>query len=105
MNIDNGPIKCAWLEKRTIVVNPDGQVVPCCFAANSLYFNTNNDKKNKNTYMDSLNASYRIYAEELNINNHSLVEILSHIWYVEIFPSILDGAVRSGICNRVCGRR
>ena len=34
MSID---IKCEWLSQDKILVNPDGQVFPCCYLANKYY--------------------------------------------------------------------
>lgn len=30
-------IKCEWMEANRILINPDGQVLPCCFLANTIY--------------------------------------------------------------------
>lgn len=30
-------ISCKWLELRKVLVNPDGQVLPCCYLANNYY--------------------------------------------------------------------
>lgn len=30
-------IKCEWMDTKRLLVNPDGQVLPCCFFANVIY--------------------------------------------------------------------
>lgn len=30
-------IQCEWMESQRILINPDGQVLPCCFLANVIY--------------------------------------------------------------------
>lgn len=30
-------IKCEWMETKRLLINPDGQVLPCCYLANVVY--------------------------------------------------------------------
>ena len=41
-------ILCRWLEKKRLVVNPDGQVHPCCYFGNYHYMQTHENKDNRN---------------------------------------------------------
>lgn len=34
-------IDCEWMRSKRIIVNPDGQVIPCCYLANTLYLGQN----------------------------------------------------------------
>lgn len=37
-------VKCEWMETKRLLINPDGQVLPCCYFANVVYMY---DKMNK----------------------------------------------------------
>tara|TARA_Y100001963_G_scaffold157862_1_gene255417 strand:- start:3808 stop:4299 length:492 start_codon:yes stop_codon:yes gene_type:complete len=30
-------IKCSWMESNRLIINPDGQVIPCCYFANLIF--------------------------------------------------------------------
>ena len=67
-------ISCKWLNSRRVVVNPDGQVAPCCYLAN-LFF-----KK-----------GYPYNKEEHNIFNKPLEEILGESeWFNKELPESWD---------------
>lgn len=37
VNDNNLGIECQWMKTRRLLINPDGQVLPCCFFANVVY--------------------------------------------------------------------
>ena len=84
-------IKCEWKNNGRVIVNPDGQVWPCCYLSNHAYkydiTNQNNiyekEKKSKNNHI------MKDYFENKNDNNiftKSLDEILSSKWFNETLP-------------------
>ena len=101
-------IKCRWLEKGRIVVNPDGQVHPCCYFANFNYIAKNTDpegyRKNwDGTSNHSIMSEYEKDRDDLNVNNKSMKEILSHKWYSKSLPdSWKEQDTRHEICIRFC---
>lgn len=101
-------IKCRWLEKGRIVVNPDGQVHPCCYFGNYHYIQSHENKDKyksywENTPSQSLFNEYEKEKENLNINNKSMVDILMHKWYDETLPdSWKKQETRNEICIRFC---
>ena len=74
-------ISCEWKNNEVVIVNPDGQVFPCCYLSNLAYkyditkddrlYKTENENKNKHImkeYMENKN--------EYNIFNKPLDQIL-----------------------------
>lgn len=37
LNENKMNIRCEWMESKRVLINPDGQVLPCCFLANVVY--------------------------------------------------------------------
>lgn len=69
-------ITCQWMDTRRVLVNPDGQVLPCCYIANPFY--TGGAKALKNETMLNYNK------EEHNIFNKPLEDILAESdWFNE----------------------
>lgn len=67
-------ISCKWLKERRVVVNPDGQVMPCCYLANRFY-----------------REEYPYNKEEHNIFNKPLEEILGESeWFNKELPESWD---------------
>jgi hypothetical protein len=119
-------IECEWGKENTVVINPDGQVVPCCYYANNMFLYQNKPVDNPNyiklhpydeiedqlyhlnrvSYnygQDLLGREYSKYKDELNIFNYSMQEILNHKWYTEILPkSWLSEKTCTVICARNC---
>lgn len=109
-------IKCKWKEINRYLVNPDGQVLPCCYVANKNYFDnvTNYNKENHNVtgrrYNNQEDARvsyimgrYDKYAKELNIFENSIEDILKHKWWDELQESWKSDSQLDGRCRRFCG--
>jgi len=79
-------VKCEWREgKKTIVINPDGQVWPCCYMCN-----TGNDYKGhpnrQDRHENNVYMEYHGYKDELNIFKNSLDKIMRHKWFTQTLP-------------------
>lgn len=64
-------ISCRWLNNRKIVVNPDGQVLPCCYLANG-YFQFGTSDFNNHELM----LSYKEQDKQNNVFVRPLEDIL-----------------------------
>jgi len=88
------PIKCRWIEKNTFVVNPDGQVLPCCYFANVVY--------NK-THKKGILEQYDQQKDQLNAFNQPITEILKSEWFTKTLPeSWEDSATTPTVCRKWC---
>ena len=119
-------IECEWMRSKRLIVNPDGQVVPCCFFANALFVSKQHgypQKFDKSNYKFELKDELTLYAftstettadpilnsyikqeDELNAYNTPLHEILDHNWYHELYASWDDEDKVSPICVRNCSK-
>jgi radical SAM protein with 4Fe4S-binding SPASM domain len=100
-------IVCRWLEKKRLVVNPDGQVHPCCYFANYHYIQTHQNKDNFEKFWENpsmeLFKDYHNDKDDLNIHKKSMKEILSHDWFSKKLPdSWKEQNTRHEICIRFC---
>lgn len=91
-------VKCKWLESGRIVINPDGQVVPCCFFANRLYTTKIFRAVPEGGILDNYNKA----AEELNVFNQPIDKILQHNWFNQLYQSWNDSDKVSKICIKHC---
>ena len=117
-------IKCKWLEEdRQVLINPDGQVVPCCYLSPYYPVSLAQIKEKEDWTYDELNdqlyhkdkiwahvasmyvfQEYQKVADELNIFSNDLEDILNHEWFVKILPeSWTDENKVSSPCRRICG--
>jgi hypothetical protein len=116
-------IECKWLKIGRIVINPDGQVLPCCFFANSVYVSKafgypTTHTKQKSQTLDQELVNYEAYAtkaptvnvlkdyianaDDLNIFNNPLDEILAHPWFEQLYQSWDDSNKVSSVCVKHC---
>lgn len=105
-------IKCRWLNKGRIVVNPDGQVFPCCYFANTHYFTENDNSYNSRGHGtdwwhkdpgQQVMAKYEQNKSHLNVNNKTIEEVLSHEWYEKTLPESWEKQeTRDERCIRYC---
>tara|TARA_B100001248_G_C26996972_1_gene281624 strand:+ start:144 stop:470 length:327 start_codon:yes stop_codon:yes gene_type:complete len=82
-------IKCQWLDMKKILVNPDGQVFPCCYLANKYYKIAQRKWKMEFAYNednDQIMYEYKKNEKDLNVKNKSMEEVLSHEWYTKDLP-------------------
>jgi hypothetical protein len=74
-------ITCRWLERKKILVNPDGQVLPCCYLANTLYLNLSNPKLAPEWDNTEILKKYKEKLSDYNLNNKNIEDILSSDWF------------------------
>lgn len=120
---------CKWIEDdEQMLVNPDGQVLPCCYLSN--YYAANNiPLKSKEEVYDNVNTNFRriedqlyyidlvnyevhneyLYKEynkrkdKLNIFTNDLEDILSNEWFTKILPESWEDPKKiAGPCKKIC---
>ena len=91
-------VDCQWLNNRRIVINPDGQVLPCCYFANASYKNKNLNNQQK----DSMLNKYSDNSKDLNIFTNPIDKILQHSWFDELYKSFSDSDKISNKCLTFC---
>lgn len=80
-------IKCRWaLPRNEVVVNPDGQVVPCCYHANSLYHQRQIQNENMDILRSEIYKEYLKDSKKYNVFYTPLSTILRSTWYTETLP-------------------
>ena len=102
-------IKCEWGGKNKVLVNPDGQVYPCCYLSNTDYFFTETEN-NKEGYLypysglgSKVMNEYQKHRNELNIKNNTMDQILNNEWWNILESSWQDSDVVDHRCIRYCG--
>jgi len=103
-------IRCQWMETKRLLINPDGQVLPCCFFANVMYMydklGTSEkiaEKKNqinsqigdadiikKQTETADVLMDYYKNKEKYNIHDTSLEDIIKSDWFTKTLPESWD---------------
>lgn len=74
-------VTCKWLKKETILVNPDGQVIPCCYLANPLYLNLQDSDRGRMYDVTEVLKKYKANKELYNLNHTSMDKILNSDWF------------------------
>lgn len=100
-------VVCKWREKDQFLVNPDGQVWPCCYLANAEYFKelTGNDpsidypRGNDRSYIIE---QYMQHKDGLNAFKHSIDKVFLHRWWKELEKSWDDPDKVDRRCVRYC---
>ena len=103
-------IRCQWANWGKVLVNPDGQVWPCCYFANRAYhaqmnggFFTEENNWFGNEEGAEVLAKYNEHKEDLNIKNKSMEEILNHEWYTKDLPESWEKEeTRFQQCRKFC---
>ena len=100
-------IVCRWGIRNRFVVNPDGQVWPCCYFANTAFYDKTVNGKFR-TEGDSGHAElmkkYQQHQDELNLDNKTYKEVLEHEWFQKYLPeSWLNNPSKK--CIAFCGRK
>lgn len=103
-------IKCEWMETRRLLINPDGQVLPCCYFANVMYtYNRRGtpekiaEKRNQiteqigdseiiqnQTKKSDVLMDYYNEKEKYNIHHTPLEEIIESDWFTKQLPESWD---------------
>jgi hypothetical protein len=105
-------IECIWAKENKFLVNPDGQVWPCCYLANQGFKFKQNGKWNDpdliargvDDIVNPVMQEYWKHEDELNINNHSLDDILNHEWFTKTLPNSWTGNNPHRICVMMCDK-
>tara|TARA_B100001123_G_C15345290_1_gene1036785 strand:+ start:8580 stop:8930 length:351 start_codon:yes stop_codon:yes gene_type:complete len=111
-------IICQWEKVDKVLINPDGQVFPCCYLSNPAYTAKIQEAKdgkvsygwdvvNDPTPTAETNVIRKYYEHEkdLNVFNKSLSDVLAHKWFQEILPkSWEDEKTCHKICKMMCER-
>lgn len=77
---DDLQISCAWGNRNRIVINPDGQVLPCCYLCNS-YFSNKVGGPNYDVKMAEHSLMQKYKDKEFNVFNRNLLDIISDQWF------------------------
>lgn len=87
-------IKCKWQQNNKFVINPDGQVIPCCYLANILYNDPN---------QHGIMAEYIANKLQYNIFHRPVLDILQSDWFVETLPESWQSEdTTHSVCKRWC---
>tara|TARA_B100000287_G_C20050865_1_gene550353 strand:+ start:47 stop:370 length:324 start_codon:yes stop_codon:yes gene_type:complete len=100
-------IKCKWRENKQVLINPDGQVYPCCFLSNIDYFvkETNNNEKGYHYPMGPqtvVMTEYNKHKFKLNVKNNKMEDILKNDWWKFLENSWNDSDKVDRRCVRYC---
>lgn len=100
-------VTCEWMQAGRVLINPDGQVLPCCFFANVMYmvgklpadvpeddvYNRQNGPKWKIREQFRDEPVLREYVEnkdDFNVFKRPLNEILESDWFQKTLPESWD---------------
>lgn len=105
-------IECIWAKENKFLVNPDGQVWPCCYLGNSGFTEKVNGRykdpevleKGWDDIAHPIIQEYFKHADELNINNKPIEEILTHEWYTKTLPESWKGEKPHRQCKIWCDK-
>lgn len=107
MKKHSNKIKCTWgLPRNEVVINPDGQVMPCCFHANAHYQNKFDSNYGKELakhplYMEEYNQN----LEKYNVLHTPLTDIINSEWYSKWLPESMQGDNPVRQCEKHCSNR
>ncbi len=88
-------IQCEWLKDNRVLVNPDGQVWPCCYLGN-VSFNNNHP----------IVKEYENKKDELNLfTNNNLCDIIQHDWFSKTLPNSWNSENPIKQCVEFCGNK
>lgn len=106
-------IKCRWMEDNKYLVNPDGQVFPCCYLSNVYYFSKRIEALDKLDKLPDghkaemaqhLLVNYSENEKDNNIFHKNIEEIISGEWFSKVLPeSWNDEKTLHVQCRRICG--
>ncbi len=98
-------IKCKWKQINRLLVNPDGQVYPCCYLGNLQYqysVEGKDDLKNSQVVMKEYNDN----KEKYNIHNNDMRDIINSEWFTKTLPESWKDETRTvRQCKTWCGEK
>lgn len=105
-------IKCQWGERDKYLVNPDGQVFPCCYLSNVYYFSKRMEAigkwdelypGHKGEMAQHLLVEYEKREEENNIFKNDVTDIVRGEWFSKILPESWESEETLHVqCKRMC---
>lgn len=105
-------ITCRWMEKNKYLVNPDGQVFPCCYLSNVYYFSKRMKEIGKWDDLFSghkaemkqyLLIEYEKREKENNIFENSIEDIIKGEWFSKILLESWESEDTLHVqCKRMC---
>lgn len=78
---DKPRITCKWLEDDNILINPDGQVLPCCYLGNTNFLNDLDSSEGRSWNNHEVLIKYKKNKKLFNLNYKTLDEILTSEWF------------------------
>ena len=100
-------ITCRWARPRNeVVVNPDGQILPCCYHQNNYYLALNSHSRQAGKLLQTPEyIEYEKNKKQYNIFHTPLSEIIDSKWFAETLPDSMDGDNPIKTCERNCSTR
>ena len=103
-------IVCRWAQDNKFLVNPDGQVWPCCYLSNPGFKQYITGMRTRKEIVEAkvddivhpLLDEYFDNMDDLNINNKTIEEILSHDWFTKTLPESWSGNWPHRQCRVMC---
>jgi hypothetical protein len=93
-------IKCKWLEDNRILVNPDGQVLPCCYLANNNWVQKQKGITKEGVVMQEYNDN----KEKYNIHTNNMKDIIDGEWFSKTLPDSWEDDTKTITqCKLWCG--
>jgi len=104
---DNTPkilkkITCKWENDNRILVNPDGQVLPCCYFANTHFFNATTNATN-DLIRHPIIQHYNQYKKSHNVFHNNLLDIIKNDWFRKELPDSWKSNKPVPQCSKFCG--
>lgn len=96
-------ITCSWGKVNRILINPDGQVLPCCYLGNTHY----NNKEGGPGYDDKFanNELMKKYKnKEFNVFHNNLLNIVSSDWFSKDLKDSFTGGKPLKQCVTFCSK-
>jgi len=109
LNKNKCGVVCEWMENNRTIINPDGQVIPCCYLANILYAYDKFDVPSDNTITAQIGDKHQIVKDfkqesilmeywnnkdKYNIHKNPLIDILNEDWFTKTLPESWDDSDR-----------
>lgn len=102
-------IVCRWaIPRNEIVINPDGQVLPCCYHANSDFKRKNSSKEvaeSVERYMGPWFKEYMENSSEYNVFEKPLSTIMNSNWFIKSLPQSIVSENPISICENNCSSK